>query len=100
MCVCAGSPAVVGSVQDTETCPGLCSGDVISKLNGRTAGALSHSQLVNSIKQLRRPIIIHFVQAFGDVARSPAPSATSSPSSGGFKRLEKGKPLPSFSGDR
>lgn len=95
----AGSPAVVGSVQEPDLCPGLCSGDVISKLNGRAVGSLSHSQLVNSIKQLRRPIIIHFVQAFGEVRPSPVPSATSSPTSAGFKKLEKGRPLPSFSGD-
>lgn len=61
--------------------------------------------IVNTIKSLKRPIIIHFVQALGDVALdspparlSPAPSGTED--SDGFRRLQKGKHLPSFSGDK
>lgn len=96
-----GTPAVVGSVQEPALCPGLQPGDVLSKLNGKAVGEMSHTVLVNHIKHMRRPIILHFVQAFGDVMQaSPAPSATSSPTSDGWKKLGKGKPLPSFSGDR
>ena len=86
---------MVGTVEVPDLCPGLQPGDVISKLNGRTVGDLSHTVLVNHIKMLRRPIIIHFVQAFSKTHQGD--SCTDDES---FKMLEKGKPLPSFSGDK
>ena len=55
--------------------------------------------VVNSIKQLKRPIVVHFVQALGDVSISTANfSAIDQSSEGDFKVVSK--PVPSFSGDR
>lgn len=77
----AGTPAVVGIIQRPESCPGLQAGDVISKINGKAIGNLGFAGVVNCIKQLNRPIVIHFVQALGDMSLVTMPTGTTSSSS-------------------
>jgi hypothetical protein len=71
-----GTPAVVGIIQRPESCPGLQAGDVISKINGKAIGNLGFAGVVNCIKQLNRPIVVHFVQALGDLSLVTLPNQT------------------------
>mmetsp|Transcript_17466 Transcript_17466/g.15749 ORF Transcript_17466/g.15749 Transcript_17466/m.15749 type:complete len:332 (+) Transcript_17466:25-1020(+) len=56
------NPAIVGIIQKPELCPGLFSGDSITKINGLPVAGSTFTGVVNRIKTLPRPIIIHFVQ--------------------------------------
>lgn len=56
------NPALVGTIQKPEICPGLYSGDAITKINGISVGGMTFSGVVSRIRALPRPIIIHFVQ--------------------------------------
>ena len=70
---------------------------MISKINGRGIGSMGFAGVVNSIKQLKRPIVVHFVQALGDISISGI-DTTLTDSERDFKLITK--PVPSFSGDK
>lgn len=56
------TPAVVGFVQNTELCPHLMAGDVVSKINGNPVATLTFQGVVQKIKTHPRPLVLHFVQ--------------------------------------
>jgi hypothetical protein len=56
------NPALVGIIHKPDLCPGLYSGDAITKINGLSVSGMTFNGVVSRIKALPRPIIIHFVQ--------------------------------------
>lgn len=70
-----GVPVIIGSIQKPEVGQGVMPGDSISKINGIPVATMNFNGVVARIKNLQRPIIIHFIQLIsGKVA-----SATESP---------------------
>jgi hypothetical protein len=61
----AVSPAVVQSIQTPEYCDGIGIGDCVSRINGVSVNGLNFTGVVNRIKMLPKPMIIHFVQIIG-----------------------------------
>lgn len=70
------TPAVVGSVQRADICQGVQAGDSISKVNGVPVAGMTFSGVVNRIKLLPRPIIIHFIQVIGGISSDTSSNQT------------------------
>jgi len=62
-CDSPGTPAVIGFIQNPDSCMGLLAGDIVSKINGNATGSLTFNGVVRMLKHLPRPIVVHFVQA-------------------------------------
>jgi hypothetical protein len=58
----SSTPAIVGQITRHDLCPGVYSGDTISKINGLPVSGMNIKGVSNRIKLLPRPIIIHFIQ--------------------------------------
>ena len=56
------SPVSVDAIQRPELCVGVLPGDSISKINGVPVSTVGFSALVNRLKYLPRPMIVHFVR--------------------------------------
>jgi hypothetical protein len=105
-----GTPCVVGNLQKrADAREGGCvqPGDVLSKINGLAVADSSYNGCVARIKQLPRPLMVHFIQILpgneeaqtatvsmgsmstGAAASSPAPAAAS----GSSQRLLESSPI-------
>lgn len=56
------TPCIVNKVQNSDLCPGIYSGNAISKINGVSVSGSTFTEIVARIKSLPRPTIIHFIQ--------------------------------------
>lgn len=89
-----GVAVLVGSVQKPEV-GSITPGDSISKINGVPIANLNFNGVINRVKILPRPIIIHFIQVIGgkpiyplpqppqqttSASLSPPPTSTTAPS--------------------
>mmetsp|Transcript_7603 Transcript_7603/g.8289 ORF Transcript_7603/g.8289 Transcript_7603/m.8289 type:complete len:458 (+) Transcript_7603:59-1432(+) len=67
-----GVAVLVGSVQKPEV-GSITPGDSISKINGVPIANLNFNGVINRVKILPRPIIIHFIQVIGGKPSYPIP---------------------------
>lgn len=56
------TPAIIGSIQRPELCEGVLVGDSISKINGIPVAGGNFQSVITRIKNLPRPVLIHFIQ--------------------------------------
>ena len=81
------TPVIVGNVLNAEQCPGIFTGDAVSKINGVPIVGMNFKGVVQKIKLYPRPLIIHFIQLIGkkghDVLSVSEDSASSKQSSSG-----------------
>lgn len=81
------TPVIVGNVLNAEQCPGIFTGDAVSKINGVPIVGMNFKGVVQKIKFHPRPLIIHFIQLIGkkghDVLSVSEDSASSKQSSSG-----------------
>ena len=68
------SPVCVDAVQRPELCVGVLPGDSISKINGVPVSSVSFNAIVNRLKFLPRPMVVHFVR-IEDKVRALRPKA-------------------------
>ena len=59
------TPVIVGNVLNAEQCPGIFTGDAVSKINGVPIVGMNFKGVVQKIKLYPRPLIIHFIQLIG-----------------------------------
>jgi hypothetical protein len=100
----------VEAVQKPELCPGVAPGDSISKINGVPVAGLSFGGVINRLKFLPRPMIVHFVRILDNDGPSPSPSTGGGNSNGNGNgnsggstvsaEDEKDKPLPSVTDEQ
>jgi hypothetical protein len=74
------NPVCVEAVQKPELCPGVVPGDSISKINGVPVAGLSFGGVINRLKFLPRPMIVHFVRILDNDGPPPSHSNSSSSS--------------------
>jgi hypothetical protein len=56
------TPCIVNKVQNSDICPGIFTGNAISKINGVSVAGSNFKEIVARLKTLPRPTIIHFIQ--------------------------------------
>ena len=66
------SPVCVDAVQRPELCVGVLPGDSISKINGVPVSSVSFNAIVNRLKFLPRPMVVHFVRVLSDKVEGPS----------------------------
>ncbi len=79
----------MGIIQKPDQCVGIQPGDVISKINGKGIGNMGFAGVVNCIKQLKRPIVVHFVQALGGISISSTPTINATPGGTQFAQNDR-----------
>mmetsp|Transcript_20267 Transcript_20267/g.29048 ORF Transcript_20267/g.29048 Transcript_20267/m.29048 type:complete len:425 (-) Transcript_20267:892-2166(-) len=74
------TPAIVGQVHKPDVCIGVMPGDTISKINGVAVTGCNFNGVVNRIRNLPRPLIIHFIQVISSAGNKSPQKADGPPS--------------------